>query len=88
MKYKVLQAVSILGTRREKGEVVDIDENLAQSIGSSFLTSEVEEKPQPKKKEKALEDMSKAELVKLAKAKKLSDKGTKADLLERIKLSE
>lgn len=90
MKYQALQAVLILGDRIEKGQVVDIRPDLAQSIGVLYLKplEEVQkEEVKPVQDEKPLEDMTRAELIEVAKAKGLATYGTKAELLERLVLS-
>lgn len=88
MLYKTLSALSIKGTRVERGEVIDVDPAYAASIGSDYLTpldlkAPVETEPQA---EVSLEDLTKVELAELCDKAGLSTKGTKADLIERIKL--
>lgn len=91
MLYKALAAVIVNGSRIEKDRTVECSPALAESIGSNLLiavgTTPKEEAPAPVVETKALDDLSLAELK--AEAAKLGIKatGTKADLIERIKLA-
>lgn len=92
MKYEALRAVIVLGDRIEKGEVVDIKESLAQSIGADYLkpVDEADAKEvatEPEVEETDLESLSHAELKEKAEELGLSTKGNKADLIERISLA-
>lgn len=89
MLYKALCALSIKGTRVERGEVVEVDEVYAASIGTDSLVplEPVKEEPQEIKAEEVpLEDLPKDDLADLCDKAGLSTKGTKADLIERLKL--
>lgn len=88
MRYTALNALSYKGTRVERGEVIDIDPELAASIGSDSLKPFEEEKivEEPKVENPNLSVMSKQELVELADSLGLKSSGTKADLVERLTL--
>lgn len=89
MLYKTLSALSIKGTRVERGDVVDLDPAYAASIGSDYLTPldlQAPVEPEPQAEKSSLEDLTKVELAELCDKAGLSTKGTKADLIERIKL--
>jgi hypothetical protein len=88
MRYVALNALSYKGTRIERGEVIDIDSELAASIGSDSLTPFVEEVKveEPKAEDPNFTEMNKQELVELADSLGLKSSGTKADLIERLTL--
>lgn len=89
-KYKTLCALSILGTRVEKGAEVELDENLAAGLMSDLVKVESEIVVEEKEVEKSTEDINEMTISELkAKAGELglSTKGTKADLIERLNLA-
>lgn len=91
MKFEALRAVIVRGDRIEKGEIVDINESLAQSIGDNYLKPVDEvvkvEAKEPEVEETDLESLSHAELKKKAEELGLSTRGSKADIIERISLA-
>lgn len=92
-KYKTLCALSIKGTRVEKGVVIELDEDFAKGLMSDLtkVESEVESVEEKEVEESAEEDINEMTISELkAKATELglSTKGTKADLIERISLAE
>lgn len=93
MLFKANCAVIVNGARIEKGGVVDISPELAASIGTDYLvsaesaTKPAEEVVVDDSTPKSLEDLSLAELKEEAKKLDLVTSGTKADLVERIKLA-
>lgn len=88
MLYKVLKPIAF-GGRQEKGAVIDISEETANAIGDEYVVklSEKEESKVEVPEEKDLDDMSVAELREKAIKLDLAKSGTKADLIERIKLA-
>jgi len=86
--YKVLKPIGY-GGRQEKGAVIEIDEAYAKAIGSEYVVEagKGEVATTETVEEKAVEEMSLAELKAKAKALKLPATGSKADLIERINLA-
>lgn len=87
--YRLKCALSIRGTRVTQGEIVEMTPEAALQYGDDLvLLQEVVSKPEVATEEKkALDSMSKQELVEEADRLGLSTSGTKADLIERIQLS-
>ena len=89
MLYKTLSALSLKGDRIETGKIIEVDEETFAQIGPRFLEKvNMEPAPEVKKPVKVIDDkLSLEELKAEAKARGLSDKGRKSDLIERIQLS-
>lgn len=91
MLYKVLQCISVKGTRTERGSVIDIDTEYAKSIGQKYLIPLSEVIPEPVERNAleipdSFETMKRDELVELAQKLGVSSLGKKSDLVERILL--
>jgi len=89
-EYKVLRPIGWNG-RREKGAIIRLTEEEASAYSKDLITpvvavAEVVDN-KVKLEDMPLEDLKFAELKQLAENLKLDTSGTKADLLERIKLS-
>jgi hypothetical protein len=92
MKYKTLHAISIRGTRIERGQIVDIDSDLAKSLDTRDIVELGKATPDtlPTKAVEIpvdVEKLKKDDLVELCKKLGLSSEGKKSDLIERIQLS-
>lgn len=88
MIYKTVCAISYKGDRVRPGTEVDLTAEEAANYGTSVVVVDEpipEPTPEP---EKAIDDMTAAELKDKAAAMGLATNGSKADLLERIKLAE
>ena len=86
MQFKATSAFILRGDRIRKGAVVDLTEEEAQVHAGEVKSLEApapEPEPQP---EKALDEMTAAELKAKAAELGLSTTGSKADLVERITL--
>lgn len=89
MKFIANAALAIKGERVERGAEIDLSKDELAQFDPADLTS-VDSIAAPAAdepvEEKAVEDMSLAELKAKAEELKLSTSGTKADLIERIAL--
>jgi len=88
-KYKVLQPIGY-GGRQEKGTILEIEESYAEAIGSDFVVEVGKDEVASSEagSETSVDEMSLAELKDKAKELKLPVGGSKADLIERIKLAQ
>lgn len=89
MLYRTTAAILFKGDRVPRGTEIEMDENEAARLGGYVVPVDdvAVDAPEEEVEEKALEDMSKDELVEAAKAAGVETGGTKADLLERITLA-
>lgn len=88
-KYITQCALSIKGTRIEKGQEIELDEDYAKGLGGDLVKAgEVAETEAPEKaEEKSIDELTLSELKAKAESLGLSTKGSKADLIERINLA-
>lgn len=86
MLYKTMRAIIFRGDRVEKGREIDLSEEDAARLGDDVTPAVADAAPAEPEPEVALEDMTLKQLKAKAEALGLSTEGTKADLLERIKL--
>lgn len=88
-KYITQCALSIKGTRVEKGQEIELNDDFAKGLGADLIKvgSEVVIETPVKAEEMATEELSLADLKKKAEELGLSTRGTKADLIERISLA-
>jgi hypothetical protein len=87
MKYVTTCTISFKGDRVRPGTLLEMDAATAANLGTDVR--QVDETPAPEpapEEEKALEEITAAELKEKAAALGLSTSGSKADLLERIVL--
>jgi len=86
--YKTLAAIAY-GGRIEKGSIVELPEEVAAAFGPEYVqpfSGAVPEDNADTTADKALDELSLAELKAKAKELGLSTSGSKADLAERIQL--
>jgi hypothetical protein len=86
MKYKTTCAISFKGDRVRQGTILEMEPAVAAAYATSVTPFETEPAPQPVEEEKAIEDMTVAELKVKAGELGLATSGSKADLIERITL--
>lgn len=84
-QYKVLTPIGF-GGRREQGEIIEMSDEDALNYAHCIAPAVEEVKIEVV--EIALSEMSKANLVEKAGSLTLSTEGTKADLIERIRLAQ
>lgn len=88
--YKVLKPIGY-GGRQEVGALVEIDEQYAKAIGSEYVIEAEKGEVATAEAgtvESPVDGMSLSELKAKAKKLKLNATGSKADLIERIKLAQ
>lgn len=87
MKYRTNCAISFKGDRVRPGTILEMDPKEATNYGTSVAPFEETPAPLPApEEEKAIDEMTVAELKEKAAALGLSTSGSKADLIERITL--
>lgn len=89
MLYETNCAILFKGSRVERGSQVEMTEDEAASLGEDVKRAVVKSSEQSEDDthaEKALEEMSFAELKAAAEARGLAKGGSMADLIDRIKL--
>lgn len=90
MKVKVLKPIGY-GGRIERGEIIEMSEDYVKSFGPEYVvpaeSAEAEEAGAGVEETKPLDEQTLSELRATAKSLNLSTAGTKADLVERIKLA-
>ena len=90
MLHKTTEAIILKGDRIEKGKIVDVDAATVAQFGGALVPADSDSAPaapkEPQVVEKTVEELSFEELKTKAKELGLSTKGSKADLIERIKL--
>lgn len=87
MKYKTTCAISFNGDRVRPGTVLEMDQETAANYAGSVVPVDPTPAPEPApEEEKAIEEMTVAELKKKAAMLGLEIGGSKADLIERITL--
>jgi len=88
--YKAECAFSNQGTRVEKNETLELDENFAKGLGVdvSEVIDSVEKKEEVQTESAPIGDFSLSELRAKADELGLSKGGSKADLIERISLAQ
>jgi hypothetical protein len=88
-QYKVLKPIGWNG-RREKGSIINLTDVEASAYSPEYITPVVVEAPKVAEvplKDRPIDDLKFAELKELALEMKLDTGGSKADILERIKLA-
>jgi len=87
MLYETTCAILWKGDRVVAGTELEMSAEEAARLGGNVVPAgEAVAETEPEVVEKALEDMSKAELEEAAAERDLSTSGTKAELIERIQL--
>lgn len=87
MLYKTSVAILHKGDRVPRGTELEMSQEDAARFGEQVVPAgEAQAEPVAEVEQKALEDMTKAELEGEAAKRGISTSGTKADLIERIQL--
>jgi len=87
-QYKVATALLIKGEKHRAGAVVELSEADAARYGTALVPVAAAAPAAPAPEATPVEKLTKAQLVAACEANGLSAEGTKADLLERLKLAE
>ena len=89
-KYITTCALSVKGTRIEKGQEIELDDDFAKGLAGDLIKvgDEVVTETPTQAVEVATEELSLDQLKAKAKELGLSTRGSKADLIERISLAD
>jgi Arc/MetJ family transcription regulator len=88
-KYITTCALSVKGTRIEKGQEIELDDDFAKGLASDLIKVGDEVVTETvKADEVSTDELSLEELKAKAKELGLSTRGSKADLIERISLAD